>query len=92
LKIKGLLDIYGKCVVERSGFADKENSIGEPQGTKIDQSSEDHLFDPGRNAQARRRTVRSPYKVFLGGGVDLNTKPRKWFIIVFTAAFHWSLF
>jgi hypothetical protein len=58
-----LSDIYGKCVDEHSGFADKEKSIGESQGTKIDQSSEDHLFDRGRNAQVRRRrTVRSPYK------------------------------
>jgi hypothetical protein len=55
-----LSEIYGKYLNEHSGFADKENSIGEPLDTKIDQSSEDHLFDPGRNAQARRRTVSIP--------------------------------
>jgi hypothetical protein len=41
-------------------FADKENAMGEPQDTKINKSSEDHLFDPGRTSQARRRTVSIP--------------------------------
>jgi hypothetical protein len=38
-----LSDIYEKCLNEHPGFADKENSIREPQDTKIDQSSEDHI-------------------------------------------------
>jgi hypothetical protein len=34
--VKGLSDIYGKCLNEHSGLADKENSTGEPEDTKID--------------------------------------------------------